>query len=317
VKTTAIINKKVIKAVETSMRIEDCRFDASKKTKAQAKTLMEQQCVQVSVPESDIYLPGRPQRIETMSASFDLSARIFLLSHMRAYTSLAGHILGSHPQINGYYEMHLSYEDAAALDRQLEAFRQDEVLKPGSRYLFDKLLHNDYVLKPERLGAAELKILVALAEPAHTIRSIVHLFRQKPDPDLYASPVEAARYYVERVRAIADFCRTADRPYFYFDAELWQRAPERLLPRLTAWLQLEPTLSERYAVFGQTGKARRGDSSTRLRSGRIDRTRSDYSEVAIPEDVLEGAREVYRECRAQMIAGAADSVCLEETTRNC
>ena len=29
-------------------------------------------------------------------------ARIFLLSHMRAYTSLAGHILGSHPQINGY-----------------------------------------------------------------------------------------------------------------------------------------------------------------------------------------------------------------------
>jgi hypothetical protein len=51
-------------------------------------------------------------------------ARIFLLSHMRAYTSLAGHILGSHPQINGYYEMHISYEDASALDRQLEMFRQ-------------------------------------------------------------------------------------------------------------------------------------------------------------------------------------------------
>ncbi|TCS68990.1 hypothetical protein EDC61_1225 [Sulfuritortus calidifontis] len=44
-------------------------------------------------------------------------ARIFLLSHMRAFTSLAGHILGSHPQINGYYEMHISYWDAAALDR--------------------------------------------------------------------------------------------------------------------------------------------------------------------------------------------------------
>jgi len=25
---------------------------------------------------------------------------------MRAFTSLAGHILGSNPQINGYYEMH-------------------------------------------------------------------------------------------------------------------------------------------------------------------------------------------------------------------
>jgi hypothetical protein len=60
---------------------------------------------------------------------FDPYARIFLLSHMRAFTSLAGHILGSHPQINGYYEMHISYEDASALERQLEVFRQGDVLK--------------------------------------------------------------------------------------------------------------------------------------------------------------------------------------------
>lgn len=43
-------------------------------------------------------------------------ARIFLLSHMRAYTSLAGHNLGSHPSINGYYKMHISHEEASALD---------------------------------------------------------------------------------------------------------------------------------------------------------------------------------------------------------
>ena len=119
----------------------------------------------------------------------DPYARIFLLSHMRAFTSLAGHILGSHPQINGYYEMHLSYEDAAALDRQLEVFQQGDVLKADSRYLFDKLLHNDYVLRPERLGLADIKVLVALAEPAHTIKSIVHLFRQKPDPDVSPSVI--------------------------------------------------------------------------------------------------------------------------------
>jgi hypothetical protein len=91
-------------------------------------------------------------------------SRIFLLSHMRAYTSLAGHILGSHPRINGYYEMHISYEDAAALDRQLAVFLEGDALKPGSRYLFDKLLHNNYTLKPERLGT-DLKILISLAQP--------------------------------------------------------------------------------------------------------------------------------------------------------
>jgi hypothetical protein len=240
----------------------------------------------------------------------DPYARIFLLSHMRACTSLAGHILGSHPQINGYYEMHLGYDDASALDRQWAAYRHDEVLKPGSRYLFDKLLHNDYALKPERLGRADIKVLVALAEPAHTIKSIVHLFRQKPDPDLYASPVQAAKYYVERVRALAGFCRTTDWPYCYFDAELLVRAPETLLPRLTAWLELDSPLSERYEVFSHTGKARRGDTSERVRSGRIDRVRSDYSAVVIPDAVLGAAQAAYRECREEMIAGAVDSVTL-------
>ncbi|MBT9539370.1 hypothetical protein [Thiobacillus sp.] len=245
-----------------------------------------------------------------MSASPDPYARIFLLSHMRAYTSLAGHILGSHPQINGYYEMHLSYEDDAALGRQLAAFQQGDVLKANSRYLFDKLLHNDYVLNPGRLGSADIKLLVALAEPAHTIRSIVHLFAQKPDPDLYASPEQAARYYVERVQALAEFCRTAGRDYHYFDAELLQGAPERLLPRLSGWLELDSPLSERYEVFSQTGKVRRGDTSARMRSGRIDRSRMDYSHIAIPEAALRAAREAYRECRAQIVSGAADSVTL-------
>jgi len=50
VKTTATINRKVVKAVQTSMRIEGCKPAASAKTKAQAKALMEQQRVQVSVP---------------------------------------------------------------------------------------------------------------------------------------------------------------------------------------------------------------------------------------------------------------------------
>ena len=230
---------------------------------------------------------------------------------MRALTSLAGHILGSHPQINGYYEMHLSYDDASALDRQLDAFRAGDVLKANSRYLFDKLLHNDYVLKPDQLGGADIRILVALAEPEHTIKSIVHLFAQKADPDLYASPVEAAHYYIARVKALADFCQTAPRRYVYFDAELWQRAPEQLLPKLTEWLGLDSPLSERYEVFSQTGKARRGDSSERVRSGRIDPARSDYSHVEILEDVLSAAWDAYREARQAILGKAADSLAME------
>ena len=235
--------------------------------------------------------------------------RIFLLSHMRAYTSLAGHILGSHPQINGYYEMHLSYEDAAALDKQRELFLQGDVLKPGSRYLFDKLLHNDYRLLPERLGLADSKILISLAEPAHTIKSIVHLFAQKLVEDLYASPVEAANYYIARIKVLADFAR-ANPGYFYFDAEMWQRAPEKLLSRLTEWLALDSPLSDRYQTFSQTGKAGKGDSSQRIFSGRIDQSKVDYAAVVVPEESLQQARQAYEQARLQIIEAAKYSLAI-------
>lgn len=243
-----------------------------------------------------------------MSDLSDRYARIFLLSHMRAYTSLAGHILGSHPQINGYYEMHISYEDASALDRQLAIFLQDDALKPGSRYLFDKLLHNDYAFQPERLGLPDMKILVSMLEPEHTIKSIISLFARKEVNDLYASPVEAANYYMARIQALADFSRTTSQPYYYFDAELFQRAPEQLLSRLSHWLELDSPLSERYQVFSHTGKPRKGDSSARIHSGSIDRTPVDYSHVSVPEEVLSKARKAYRECRRQIFEKAADSL---------
>jgi hypothetical protein len=235
---------------------------------------------------------------------------------MRAYTSLAGHILGSHPLINGYYEMHISYEDAAALDRQLAAYVEGDALKPGSRYLFDKLLHNDYVLAPDKLGLADMKILVSLRQPEPTIQSIVHLYRQKDDGgDLFDSPEKAARYYIERVRALADFARVnfarGNRGYFYFDAELWQRTPELLLPRLAAWLELDSSLSEQYQTFSHTGKPLKGDSSPRIHRGSIDRGGSDYAHIAVPDAVLDEAREVYRECRRQIIEQAADSLTVD------
>ena len=49
-KTTVSLNRKVAKAVQTSMRIEGCKPAQSERIKAQAKVLMEQRRVQVSVP---------------------------------------------------------------------------------------------------------------------------------------------------------------------------------------------------------------------------------------------------------------------------
>ncbi|WJW74918.1 hypothetical protein QVG61_10465 [Thiohalobacter sp. IOR34] len=240
----------------------------------------------------------------------DSYTRIFLLSHMRALTSLAGHILGSHPLVNGYFEMHVSYEDGMSRPRQLEVLQESESLKTGSRYIFDKLLHNDYRLDLEQAGLADCKILVALQEPAHSIKSIVDLFSRKQTDELYASPLAATDYYIERLQWLADFCSSAKAPYYYYDAEMFQAAPEVLLARLSGWLELSPPLAGHYQSFSQTGKAGKGDSSKRIYSGRIHRTPTDYSHVSVGVAELARARKVYEACRTLIVARAKDAVTL-------
>lgn len=48
--TNASLNEKIVKAVQTSMRIEGYKPARSQQIKERAKALMEQQHVQVSVP---------------------------------------------------------------------------------------------------------------------------------------------------------------------------------------------------------------------------------------------------------------------------
>jgi len=227
---------------------------------------------------------------------------------MRAFTTLAGHILGSNPAINGYFEMHLSYADSSVLDHQLVELQKHEELKDNSLYLFDKLLHNDYQLSLEQLSPVTLKILVALREPESTIKSIVDLFEKRQKNHIYASPEEATRYYIERLEWLADFCRRRDQGYCYFDAQLIQTAPELLLPTLTDWLGLETPLSEQYQLFSQTGKARKGDSSRSIHSGKVVNSRTNYTHIHIPRQLLKTAQTVYQDCRQQIIKNATYAI---------
>jgi hypothetical protein len=122
--------------------------------------------------------------------------------------------------------------------------------------------------------------------------------------------VEAASYYIERIQWLADFCRSDNLPYHYYDAELFQSAPEWLLGKLTDWLDLDSPLSERYQLFSQTGNARTGDSSRLIHSGKIGKIRFDYPHIRIPEDVLSRAQEAYQVCRSMIMANATFSVAM-------
>ncbi len=208
---------------------------------------------------------------------------------MRANTSLMGHILGSHPEINGYYEMHMSYRDKSDLEKQKQLYSEKESLKKGSKYLFDKLLHNDYELSLANLHLKNSKILVSIRSAEQSIKSILNLFQKKNTGHPYANVENATQYYIHRIKQIAIFCEQHKKCYYYYDAELIREAPEKLLAVMQKWLVLNSSLKEEYQIFSMTGKPRAGDSSTNMHQGNIIRQQTNYSDIHIPSQFLQQA----------------------------
>ncbi|MBT3204245.1 MAG: hypothetical protein HOG41_21905 [Gammaproteobacteria bacterium] len=227
--------------------------------------------------------------------------RIFLLSHMRAYSSLIGHILGSHPEIDGYYEMHISYQNNRDLIKQETVYSQQESFKSGSHFLFDKLLHNKYKLNLQQLELKQPRILVTLRSPEKTIKSIIHLFQKKEQQRLYANPQEATKYYIQRLQQLSEFCQINSQLYYYFDAELIRSNSTAMLATLTQWLQLESPLNDQYQLFSKTGKSGAGDSSKSIQRGKIVTSTNSYSNIEISDELLESAEQAYRKFRSIMI----------------
>ncbi len=220
---------------------------------------------------------------------------------MRAYSSLAGHILGSHPEINGYYELHLDYQQDDSQRLQVLHYQKHDSLKKNSRFLFDKLLHNRYRLTDHLIHNKNNRILVSIRKPEATLKSILKLFRNKPDPAPFQHAEEVTYYYCERLDALAEFCKRNKGHYFYYDAEEWVQQPEVLLPKLQTWLGLSTELTEKYQQFSQTGKARAGDSSEKILAGEINKRSSDYCEIKLEQKWIDLALEKYEACRAPIM----------------
>ncbi len=238
---------------------------------------------------------------------------IFLLSHMRANTSLISHILGSHPQISGYYEMHISYCTDDDLSKQKIILTENEGAEQLGRkrqhyYLFDKILHNDYKLLLDKLSSETFKILIAIRPPEQSIKSIIHLFRNKTELHPYANPANATEYYLDRIKELSRFCESYKNNYYYYDANLIRTDSKKSLKRIQKWLALTVPLSEKYQVFSLTGQSRVGDSSENMTKGQIIKQQTNYDEIEVPSQLLQTAIAETSRYRQLIIDQAIDSM---------
>lgn len=229
---------------------------------------------------------------------------IFFLSHMRAYSSLFGHIMGSHPQISGYYELHIGYHSWKSLVRQKMLFFAEEAPKPGYRYMFDKVLHNEHHVASSILDTKRSSAIFSLREPQKTIPSIIKLYTKEDPKHAFTDASFATRYYIERAQKLASIASELDTGYFYFDAEAITGQTDQLLAALTQWLNLSPPLNSNYSLQKKTSQSRYGDTSETLKSGKIERASEGDSTPALAPALLEEAMEAYTQCRKHLIASS-------------
>jgi hypothetical protein len=229
---------------------------------------------------------------------------IFLLSHMRANTSLFGHLLGSHPWIEGYYEMHIGYYGWKSLWRQKIMYFDSHPAKPGARFMFDKILHDGHNMSLKLLQRAQTRTIMMLRAPEQSIKSLIALYRKELPELPEATAAGAAQYYISRLNSLTRTASKLNRRYFYLDADCLIQSTKPSLSMLSNWLELDSPIDSEYQIFSNTGRGTAGDHSERLQSGRVSRQNSDYSSIQIPFEVLAKADEAYIFCRQQLINGS-------------
>jgi hypothetical protein len=228
---------------------------------------------------------------------------VFLLSHMRSYSSLLSHLLGSSPEVDGYGETMVKYKRRSDLWRLNRQVRRSIGSRPSGRYLLDKILHN-FIRAPYRIVPMErVHAIMFVRRPEPVIRSILTLGIAQHTPVEQNNPQYVCDYYVSRLHRLRQDSEALGKRALYFDAEWLVENPLRVLDGIAQWLQLERPLSSDYQVRSRTGEIGFGDPLHNIHAGKIlDASHSTVDDgITLPPSVLTEAEAAYQRCRESLL----------------
>lgn len=232
---------------------------------------------------------------------------IFIVSHMRSYSSLLAHILGSYHDICGYLEMHQSYSGWLDFMR----LRYKVYLENGNQLnggiVLDKLLHNYCRISDNILNGTNLKVIFMLRDPEDAIKSIIYRGKNSVKVKWAAESQEAVNYYSQRLENIAGYAPLINKNGLLINSEKLINDADHVLDFLTNWLGLSQKLDSNYSIFKNTGMPGYGDVSEELKAGKIVKKKVSYDDIHISPDILKQAKESYENCRAVLLKNC-DSV---------
>jgi hypothetical protein len=229
---------------------------------------------------------------------------LFVVSHMRSYSSLLCHILGSHPEISGYSEAHRSYFGRNDLDRLARTVRKSTGEAMLKRVVLDKVLHNQREIASDVLRRPDVRCLFLLRNASDTIASILNMAHSLRHSGEFSDPSLVAIYYAQRLAQMEQYGAYVAGRALFVESERLLDDTAAVLARLAQWLELAQPLSAQYRTFRYTGIPGHGDPSPHINAGKIvasdaDRHR-DYAPIAIADDVLERGNASYARCRSAL-----------------
>lgn len=221
---------------------------------------------------------------------------ILVLSHMRSYSSLLCHILGSHPEIAGYAEMHQSYNSRLDLLRLRARVSRSLDGELGGRFVLDKILHNDYTVSESLINHSLVRPIFLLRNPIDSLTGILKMGKRIPDVEWYSDANLVTNYYEARLRQLAQLAEKISTRFLFIKAEEIFDPSGTALQSISSFLELEQPLKESYSIFKHTGEAGWGDDSSVILQGRIVRNPPKEAAIGVEERFVSRARRAYEEC---------------------
>jgi hypothetical protein len=222
---------------------------------------------------------------------------LLLISHMRSHSTLLAHILGSQPEIDGYSELHRSYESQLELREMTRRIEEATGRRRRGRYALDKLLHNTGRIDAATLRRDDVKVIFLIRNPVDTIPSIVRMSRALDRSLPEASPEGAVDYYVARLERIGQYSELVGPRAAFVESERLIDDTDAVLARLTRYLGLATSLEPTYQRFPLSGLPGHGDPSTNILAGRVlrdeERDRGGDEPVDIPAEPMRAAVAAY------------------------
>ena len=208
---------------------------------------------------------------------------LFLLGHMRSYSSVLSHILGSHPQISGYCETHTKYRtyfDLWKLRRRVRKLTGEPL---QGDYVLDKVLH-DYPIARGILNSNSTRAVVLIRRPRETVHSIIEMGLTHSSVAWHRNLDLVAGYYETRLAGLLRLTQALRGRVVFLEAEALLANTRAVLDQLGVFLQLQSPLQTEYRRFAHTGEAGFGDPSKAIAAGQFttQTAREDRTAVSLP-----------------------------------